>query len=361
MNVLAEYLERMSEIRRTGASVKETSFYGALETLFNAVGKTLKPRVRCVINLANTGAGIPDGGFFTPAQFQKQSDEILKGQLPERGAIEIKATSDDVRKTARGEQVAKYLRAYRQVLVTNYRDFQLVVLDEAGAPQYLESFSLGADEKDFWRRADDAANATEAEAERFTEFLKRAMLHAAPVAKPEDVTWFLASYARDAKARIEQTELDALDTIRAALEEALGIKFEGERGANFFRSTLVQTLFYGVFSAWVLWHKRSKDASEKFRWREAVWELRVPMISVLFEQIATPSNLKQLNLIEVLDWTGAVLNRVERGEFFRRFAEEHAVQYFYEPFLQAFDPNLRKELGVWYTPEEIVRLYGRAR
>ena len=30
------------------------------------------------------------------------------------------------------------------------------------------------------------------------------------------------------------------------------------------------------------------------------------------------------------------------------------MQYFYEPFLQAFDPELRKELGVWYTPPEIV-------
>ena len=27
----------------------------------------------------------------------------------------------------------------------------------------------------------------------------------------------------------------------------------------------------------------------------------------------------------------------------------------YEPFLAAFDPDLRKELGVWYTPTEIVR------
>ena len=30
------------------------------------------------------------------------------------------------------------------------------------------------------------------------------------------------------------------------------------------------------------------------------------------------------------------------------------MQYFYEPFLEAFDPVLRKELGVWYTPPEIV-------
>ena len=28
---------------------------------------------------------------------------------------------------------------------------------------------------------------------------------------------------------------------------------------------------------------------------------------------------------------------------------------FYEPFLADFDPDLRKKLGVWYTPPEIVR------
>jgi predicted helicase len=32
-----------------------------------------------------------------------------------------------------------------------------------------------------------------------------------------------------------------------------------------------------------------------------------------------------------------------------------AITYFYEPFLEAFDPKLREDLGVWYTPPEIVR------
>lgn len=354
-NELKNYLQRMSEIRRTGSAVKETSFYGTLENLLNEIGKTIKPKVRCVINLQNRGAGLPDGGFFTPNQFQRNSNELVKGQMPERGAIEIKGTSDDVRQIAESEQVDKYLRAYRQVLVTNYRSFLLVRLDESGAKQFLESFSLAADEKDFWQKADNPNEFSEKEAERFIEFLKRVMLSRADLTKPEDVAWFLASYARDAKARVEQAELDSLATIRKALEDALGIRFEGEKGENFFRSTLVQTLFYGIFSAWVLWHKRNPKTKEKFRWKEAVWELRVPMISVLFGQIATPANVKHLNLEEVLDWTGNVLNRVVREEFFQKFAEDHAVQYFYEPFLQAFDPNLRKELGVWYTPEEIVK------
>jgi len=134
--------------------------------------------------------------------------------------------------------------------------------------------------------------------------------------------------------------------VRHALEGGLGVRFEADRGQHFFRSTLVQTLFYGIFSAWVLWcteHPVSDRAL--FSWREAAWSLRVPMIRALFEQIATPSQLTPLGLVEVLDWTAAALNRVDRATFFTRFEEAHAVQYFYEPFLEAFDPELRKELG----------------
>ncbi len=79
------------------------------------------------------------------------------------------------------------------------------------------------------------------------------------------------------------------------------------------------------------------------------------MVSELFDQIATPARLGELDLVEVLDWTEAVLGRVDRQEFFQRFEAEHAVEYFYEPFLEEFDPILRKELGIWYTPKEIVR------
>ena len=65
--------------------------------------------------------------------------------------------------------------------------------------------------------------------------------------------------------------------------------------------------------------------------------------------------MQPLGLVEVLDWTAAALDRVERGAFFDRFSEGEAVPYFYEPFLEAFDPALRKQLGVWYTPAEVVR------
>ena len=177
----------------------------------------------------------------------------------------------------------------------------------------------------------------------------------------------LASYARDGLARVEAAgESPPLAAVRAALEDALGVRFEGERGARFFHSTLVQTLFYGVFSAWVLWSRADTASQDRplfaggyspaqFDWRTAVWHLRAPVLRALFQQLSDPGRLQPLGLVEVLDWTAAALNRVDRAVFFARFTEGEAVPYFYEPFLEAFDPELRKELGVWYTPPEVVR------
>jgi hypothetical protein len=357
MTPLETYLRELRDIRSSGAAVKETSYYPALSNLLNEVGKSLKPRVRCIINLANRGAGLPDGGLFTAEQFQKPSEaEPLPGQPPARGVIEVKPTKDDAWVTADGEQVSRYWGKYRQVLVTNYRDFVLVGQDAEGKFAKLEPFHLADSEKAFWAGAVHPRSLAEKIGTRFEDYLLRVMRHAAQLAAPEDVAWFLGSYARDAKARIEGVELAALATVRTALEEALGLKFEGKKGEHFFRSSLVQTLFYGVFSAWVLWAKQNPPTSKaRFDWRTAAWYLRVPMISRLFQLVADPQELEALKLTEVLQWSGLVLNRVERRTFFDNFQESHAVQYFYEPFLEAFDPELRKELGVWYTPPEIVK------
>jgi hypothetical protein len=357
MNPLESYLTQLRDIRCTGAAVAETSFYPALSNLFNEIGKSLKPKVRCVMPIADRGAGLPDGGFFAANQFQKAADAKPRpGALPERGVVEAKGPAEDVRRVAQSEQVRRYSDNYGLVLVTNYRDFLLVGRDAQGKPLPMEGFTLADTEEDFWAAAAHPQKTAKKLGERFCEYLKRIMLSSVPLTDPQDVAWFLASYARDAKARVENNpDLSALAAVRQALEEALGMKFTGEHGQHFFRSTLVQTIFYGVFSAWVLWHRERPGRTDAFDWQKATWTLRVPFIRTLYDEIATPSKLGPLNLVEVLDWTQDALNRVQRAAFFQKFQDEHAVQYFYEPFLEEFDPELRKELGVWYTPPEIVQ------
>ncbi|MBA2732707.1 MAG: N-6 DNA methylase [Acidobacteria bacterium] len=366
MSKLENYLNELRDTRATGEAVKETSFYPALSNLLNNVGAELNPKVRAVINLKNRGAGLPDGGLFTARQLKKLGGDgivsdpaAFKGQQPERGVIEVKGTGEEVRDIAEGEQVTRYLKHYGQVLVTNLREFLLVGREASGAMKFLEGYALADSEKEFWQLIRNPRELAKQHEARVSEYLKRVMLASAPLDAPEALAWFLASYARDARERMERepSAMQSLKSVREALEQALGLKFEGEQGEQFFRSTLVQTLFYGVFSAWVLWSKSDggKRRRDKFNWRLAAYTLRVPAISTLFEQVVTPSNVRGLGLEEVLDWTAETLNRVEPEKFFERFEREHAVQYFYEPFLEAFDPELRKQLGVWYTPDEIVR------
>ena len=125
--ILEDYLTELKAIHDMGGGVAETSYYPALSNLFHAVGKTLKPKVRCVMNLRNLGAGMPDGGLFTPDQFQRQADGAPKaGQLPARGAMEAKGTKAEVKAIAESEQVKGYLQTYGIVIVTNLREFLIV-------------------------------------------------------------------------------------------------------------------------------------------------------------------------------------------------------------------------------------------
>jgi hypothetical protein len=59
--------------------------------------------------------------------------------------------------------------------------------------------------------------------------------------------------AREVRARLDRGELNAPECTRTALEDTLGLRFDGKGGWHFFQSTLIQTLFYGLFSAWVIW------------------------------------------------------------------------------------------------------------
>jgi hypothetical protein len=220
-----------------------------------------------------------------------------------------------------------------------------------GVPAELDRYCLAPNEAEFWAMTAKPGAAVQSHAVHFGEFLKRVEMMAAPLARAEDIAWFIASYARDAIKTLEDKASEALDPLRRSLEAALGIRFEGEEGEHFFKSTLVQTLFYGMFSAWVV-HARSNSA--RFNWMTAAFTLTVPMVKVLFEEIAKPSRLEALDLMLVMERTADALNRVDKTAFFKSFDSGEAVQHFYEPFLQAYDPQLRKNLGVWYTPKEIV-------
>jgi hypothetical protein len=341
-----------------GAGTPETSGYPALYNLLNAVGDSLKPKITAIIHPQKKDAGIPDGALYSTKDLKKHGHEpnTLFGKLkPERGVIEVKPLDMDLSAFESGTQVRNYLDSYRQILLTNYRSFAIWSM-ENGKPVRGEHYHFAANETDFWSKvASCRGNPKHPEYERLWQYLRRALLATARIATPQDLAAFLASYAREARARIEIAPMGTLEPVKKALSEALGIHFEGEKGIHFFQSTLIQTLFYGIFSAWVLWHEEHPKSGDRFQWRLASQHLGLPILRTLFNNVADSRKIRALDLEEVLDWSEECLTRVDRASFFTHYNMGDAVQYFYEPFLAEFDPELRKAFGVWYTPPEIVR------
>jgi hypothetical protein len=370
MHVIQTYLSTVQQDFSTGHAVKETSYYPHLSVLFNEIGKTLTPKAFCVTNIANRGAGLPDGGFFSASQrksVEKNSDAKVKenpllAMLPERGVLEVKGAAQDLDELKNSAQVKKYLDKYGQVLITNLRQFALLERDENGKLAEVERFTLADSADKFWKL--DAQMFGQDRGEECAEFLKRCLLSGAPLNSPQDVAAFLASYAREARLRLERADINALLPLKSALEQVLGVAFESddsklstkeqqERGDRFFRATLVQTLFYGLFSAWL--SHVEENPGQPFNWKAAQWSLHVPAVSILFEQLMQKSQLQSMGLQNLIELAARTLNCVQTKAFFEKWESALAVQYFYEPFLEKFDPVLRKQLGVYYTPPEIVK------
>ena len=137
------YFADLRRTRASGGATEERLSYGALATLLNAVGGRLKPKVFCVGELADQGAGHPDFGLYASNQVQRGLPR--PGQTPHRGVVEVKGVEENVWHMAESDQVRRYLDRYQLVVVTNTHDFILVGTDAAGRPAKLETFHLAID------------------------------------------------------------------------------------------------------------------------------------------------------------------------------------------------------------------------
>jgi hypothetical protein len=343
MSALRAYLEELHRIRGSGVATDEKSYYPALDVLFKAVGETLTPPVAPVHETKDLGAGHPDFLLEVPA-----SHDL-------RAAVEAKGPGVSLDELARSEQVKRYLTLHDPTLITNLRDFALVRLGKDGQPEIFMRHTLAGSENDLWQTP--VAALVRAHERDLTEFLASALSWSATLTRPRDLAQALARYARVALSALEREQGDALTPLRKALEDALGLRFTDEQGEHFFHSSLVQTLFYGLFSAWVVWNRKAgpKADPKEFRWQLASDYLSLPVLRELFETVAQPGKLQDLGVRQPLEWAEATLRRTNWGLFAAAFDESDAVNYFYEPFLEAYDPELREQLGVWYTPREIIR------
>ena len=333
------------------------------------VGKRLKPQVYYHEQLRSLGPGkgVPDGGFFLKHQLSLQrplfddtnptgADRGL-GVIPERGVVEIKSPKESIATLIKSPQVAMYLESYGLVLCTNLYQFRVM---RRNRKDPLEEYNLAESEAEFWALTENHERSAAKKWPELEEFLFRAMLSAAPLKEPAYVAQMLASHARSALRHLDDKKsMVDLEKMKMIFEKGADIGFEGEDGDRKFKSLLVQTLVYGVFSAWANWHHEDPQRSDDFDWKASAHYLRVPAFEAFFNLLSSKTPLQKTGLSPHLQRVNDVLTRVDRLAFFHELDEGDAVHFFYEPFLEAYDPKLREDMGVWYTPKEVVRFMVR--
>ena len=344
-----DYLREMLVVEGGQSEGRETPHYGAFTSLMNSVFESLDVDILCNLHPSSSdGRRTPDCGFFSKSRCK---DGVAPGTNPEFGVVELKRPGTDVRKTAESRQVQDYLDTHGMVLVSNYHDFLLVELAGSGDMQERDFVSLAASKEEFWNLAKQPRKVNEKDATRLADILYQVSVATSKLSDPKEVARILALYARSTLEKLNADESESFHDLQEVLEHGIGTKFEMKNAKEVFRSTLVQTIFYGLFSAWV---RNGKNGN--FDWRGAQYDIPVPVIQGIFEQLTMARRMRDLGLEGIFNRMAETLNRIERRKFLELFRkEEGAIQHFYELFLTEFDPKVRKDLGVWYTPEEIVK------
>lgn len=352
-----------TKVLETLPTSTETTFYPDIRTLLTAVLKSEKLPFDVRTGTSEKGKAshdMPDFVLGDGAMFVGVYGEVKRANTD----LDELAVSTDQK-----DQIGRYLAQTGVVLLCNVRGFGLLICD----PSYVrDGVTPVPPERRMLQKAVDLWSAVSGGAKpkvdteaivALVDIVTRAVTDLARIGAPADLAKILARQARDAKDALPE-DLKPLKPLLDDYRQALGLAFDvdDEKGARFFRSSLVQSVFYALFAAWILWDKKA-DEDASFDIDDAHSFLPIPFLDALLHDIRHPSRMKHLGLEPHLARAIATLNRVDRPLFRGRMtfptidgeSSIAAITYFYEPFLEAFDPKLRQDLGVWYTPPEIVR------
>lgn len=330
-SALDDYLTEVRRIRSTGQGTGEQSYYPAVSNLLNALSATAAPRRAALTHPAGISGSFPDLALY--------ETDSLALVLP----AEVKAATGSMAALLTSAQARRYAETFGggMVLLTNLWEWVLADL-QGGALVELERVTLVPSVQDL----DAAHPPVVAGAEiRLKGLLNTGCEVRGAARSPKTVASLLAHHARRMRDSITSTGQpgELLKPIREALKKGLEIDLDDDRLVP----TVVQTLVYGAFAAWL-----RADDPMRYRWMHASYTLNVPVFAEVLHGAMSPRLLRECNLPQHLDAIERVLCWTDRDAFTAQF-DGDAIQYFYEPFLAEFDADLRDALGIWYTPAEI--------
>ena len=316
---------------------KETTEHSFRGTLQNLLKKMLNMGVKKEYQVAVINE--PKRKDYGAPDFEFRKNDVAIAFL------ETKDLDDnDVRGTKKHkEQFDRYKKAVNNIAFTNYLKFVLYENGEEFLSAQIGEIVNG----------EVVVTKDQEQLSNFEEIVRRL-----GDAKPQPIrSASLLAEAMSAKAKIiadvlnkamEKNETDEDKELHEKLEsfkKYLVHDMKPEQFTDFY----AQTIVYGLFIARI-YDKTPQD----FSLQEAA-EL-IPAINPFLKKIFKLLALAQLHsgakwIVEDLV---SIFRVTDINKVLKNYGKDPLV-HFYEDFLEAYNPKIREEFGVWYTPKEVVK------
>jgi hypothetical protein len=336
-DALEAYSESVRHTRRDPAHHPEASLYSHLNQLLRKSAQALGQEVQVVEQYTQREIGAPDFAVRT----RSGALSFVEAKSPDTDLSRLRGRDQ--------EQFERYMRL-GNIVYTNYWQIDLYQRGQLAARAAL----VPAEALDPQTRAVDSILAAHdiADAVRLLEqFLAFEIPHIGTVEHLAQELARAAWLVREAVA--EAMRAGAEDSpLRQIFREFRDVLFYELDEAEF-ADAYAQTLAYGLLLA------RQATGTE------LTTDSIVSHIDGRYHQLlsATLRLLSQPQVVEMVGWTIenllGVVNHVSRLVLLAPAGDRDPLLYFYEDFLAIYDPELRKQRGVYYTPRQVVNLQTR--
>lgn len=332
---LNSYIKNINQRYRLGNATEHT-FRGDLQQLLEA----MVPEIRATNEPKRQSCGAPD--YI-----------LTKGEIPV-GFIEAKDIGDSdlegKKRTGNQEQFDRYKSGLSNLIITDYIEFLFYkdgILNSKVSIGKLENGNILPISENFEEFTRLFKNFTETITQSIKSPTRLAEMMAGRARLMADIIEKLLNYD-------DQTgHLSNLKKQMLSIQQTLISDIDNKSFSDLYS----QTIAYGMFAA------RYHDPSlETFSREEAV--KLIPKSNPFLRR------LFQFNAEEVLDINWIIDELVNiflasdvlsiMKDFGKSTKQEDPVIHFYETFLGAYNPALRKARGVWYTPQPVVNFIVRA-
>jgi hypothetical protein len=320
------FVDQVNSLVKSGVAT-EHSYRPAVKTLL----ESLVPNVVAVNEPKRVECGAPDF-----------SVNLGHGRLI--GYVECKDVGVHLESIASSDQIRRYRRALSNLIVTNHTDFWWYLDSEL-----KDQASLG-------RTTDkglvlDSVGTTNV-IEILTRFLNQTLVGASSAEELASRLARLTHLLRDVIFNSIQADAapSLSDLLKACRDTILP-----EVTTQEFADVFAQTLSYGLFAA----RLHHDDTSAEFTRYSAVFDIPKsnPFLRDLFEHLAGPA-MDDEPYVGLVEDVASMLAQTKKDRILRDFGSpklrKDPILHFYETFLAVYDPDIREQRGVYYTPLPIV-------